>query len=92
MTIQVHTAAATTADTAAEYERFLLADCGGDVSRLRRRYRTLARQLHPDRGGVKELFQLCQDVYRRLLDQYEPQDEAVDMDWEPTPAVGCRHS
>lgn len=70
---------------AAAYESFLM-DSGGGAE-LRRRYHRLALRLHPDHGGVTELFQAFQYAYHRVKEHYANRaadDDVVDMDWEPT--------
>ena len=43
-------------------------DASATDSEIRKAYRTRAMQLHPDKGGSKELFQQLKEAYEKVLD------------------------
>ena len=45
------------------------------LDELRNQYKRIALQVHPDKGGSNELFQLVTNCYKRLLKHYEKKME-----------------
>jgi len=45
------------------------------LEELRNQYKRIALQVHPDKGGSNELFQLVTNCYKRLLKHYEKKME-----------------
>ena len=54
-----------------------------DLEQAKQRYRTLAKELHPDKGGSALRFQQMQEEYKALL--LELQRKQVDRTGQKTP-------
>lgn len=48
-----------------------------DIEQAKQRYRKLAKQLHPDKGGTSLEFQKMQDEYRELLIRLQQKHNAA---------------
>ncbi|MCT4586431.1 MAG: hypothetical protein N4A71_01270 [Carboxylicivirga sp.] len=56
-----------------------------NIEQAKLRYRKLAKQLHPDKGGVAVEFQRMQDEYKRLLIKLQQSNNAVTNLHQPSP-------
>ena len=56
-----------------------------DLDEAKLRYRKLAKQLHPDKGGIAVDFQKMQDEYKELLLSFQQKHHVDNNIHQPTP-------
>jgi len=56
-----------------------------DLEQAKQHYRTLAKQLHPDKGGSAVKFQKMQNEYKELLISLQQNHNAVTNTHQPSP-------